>query len=229
MEDNLLIKHYLSKYDLYKILSEDLIQNLSIFRFKAGEYLIRTHDPVEHLYFFVEGKAKVFIMMENGKSLLIRFYQPFELVGDVEFVSYDHHICNMQAISDVVCMGIKTDILKQTIESNTKLLMYICRSLGEKLATFNMSSAVNQVYPLENRLASYLIAISDEKGIKTNRIREIHTENLTELADLLGTSYRQLTRVIKRFKNQGILERVGKKFEILDMEQMIHLSRDIYD
>ena len=228
-ENNSLIKTYLTQYNLKEVLSEPLIRELEIFRFKAGDYLIRTYDQLEYLYFFVEGKAKVFISMENGSSLLIRFYEPLELVGDVEFVCYDHHICNMQAISDVVCIGIKIAVLKKTIESNSKLLLYICRSLGRKLASSNMNSAINQMYPLENRLASYLTAISGHTGVKTDKLKEIHTENLTELASLLGSSYRQLTRVIKKFKDQGILKRVGRKLEILDKEKISQLSRDIYD
>lgn len=226
--ENNLIRHYLDMYNLNDILSQEIIQNLSLFHFKAGNYLIRAHDPVEYLYFYVKGKSKVFILLENGKSLLVRFYEPFELVGDVEFVSFDNHICNMQAITDVLCIGIKTQILKKHIESNTKLLLFICKSLGEKMATFNMASAINQMYPLENRLASYLTAVSDLNQPLAGRIRELHTENMTELADLLGTSYRQLTRVIKQFKDQGILDRVGKKFKILDTKQIKNLSRDIY-
>jgi len=227
-DESILIQHYLNKFNLHDILSQEIIKNLSLFHFKAGNYLVRANDPVEYFYFYVEGKSKVFILLENGKSLLVRFYEPFELVGDVEFVSYEHQICNMQAITDVLCIGIKMKILKKYIESNTKLLLFICKSLGHKLATFNMSSAINQMYPLENRLASYLTAVSDLNSPMTGRIKDIHTENLTELADILGTSYRQLTRVIKQFKDQGILDRVGKKFKILDTQQMQNLSRDIY-
>ena len=226
--DNNLIRHYQKRYRISEILSDDLMSQLSVFHFNPREYIIRTHDPLKRLYFFVEGKAKVFMTMENGKSLMMRFYEPFEIIGDVEFACYDHHICNLQAISPVTCLGIDISAVKRSIEANTNLLLYICKSLGQKLATFNMSSAINQMYPLENRLASYLIAISNHSEDHSGIIKEIYADNLTELAALLGTSYRQLTRVIRKFRDAGILGRDDKEMVILDFEQMKQLSSDVY-
>lgn len=228
MDEGVIIRRYLDRFGLTGLLSGEIIQELRLFRFAVGDYIVRTEDHLTQLYFMVDGKAKVFLPMENGKSLLIRFYEPMELIGDVEFVGSDQPICDMQAISDVVCLGLCIETLKATIESHTQLLMYICTSLGNKLAAFNKTSAMNQMYPLENRLASYLMAVSSHDDTTKGRIKEIHTENLTELADLLGTSYRQLTRVIKRFKDQGILHREGRRLEITDMMQMQSLARGIY-
>lgn len=223
-----LIEFYVDKYKMKDILSDDLIEELALFNFKPREYVIRMHEPLRRLYFFVEGKAKVFMTMENGKSLLMRFYKPFEMIGDVEFACYQHHICYLQAISSVTCLGIEIESVRKRIESSAKLLLFICNSLGQKLATFNTASAINQTYPLENRLASYLIAVSATDEDKLKIVKEIHTGNLTELASLLGTSYRQLTRVIRKFKESGILERENNEFVILDPEGLQALSSDIY-
>ena len=62
-----------------------------------------------------------------------------------------------------------------------------------KLASLSVSNSVNILYPLENRLASYILASY------TNEDNN-NTENLTQIAEFLGTSYRHLLRVVKEFE-----------------------------
>jgi CRP-like cAMP-binding protein len=81
------IASYVSRYELDKLLSPELVSALRPRRYERGEFLMRSGEPVEGLFFFVEGQAKVYHQMENGSSLLVRFYRPFEILGDVELFS----------------------------------------------------------------------------------------------------------------------------------------------
>lgn len=227
--DGQLIQHYIHKHSLKEILSDDLLDRLTLHRYKTRDYLVKSKDPLKYLLFLVEGKAKVFMSMENGKSLLMRFFEPFDLIGDVEFACQDPYICNLQAITEVICLGLDVNLVKSSISENTNLLLFICKTLGRKMVALDTAAAINQVYPLENRFASYLTAITDHLGDNSGIIKELYAENLTELASLLGTSYRQLTRVIKKFKDKGILERKGNEFIVLDQQQINELSCDIYN
>jgi CRP/FNR family putative post-exponential-phase nitrogen-starvation transcriptional regulator len=222
------INKYILLYELSEILDKALIKELKLYRFKPGEYIVRAGEYPTHFYFYVQGKSKVFQLLENGKALLCRFYHPFEIVGDVEIFSGKQNVCNLQALTDVTCLGIPMNRIKKAAESNPKLLKMLCCSLGEKLASFNMISAVNQNYPLENRLASYLSAVSESGKNNEIVIREFYTNNLTELAELLGTSYRHLTRTIRKFRNEKIITKQGAKIGILDQRLLTSMAKDIY-
>ena len=222
------IKYYLNKFDLNNILDSSIKDLLKIYRFLPGQHIVLNDEPLEIFYFFVEGKAKVYSLLENGKSLLVRFYNPLEIIGEVELFSTERNICNVQAISDVCCLGIKSEIIKKSYNNNPDLLLYFCRSLSRKLISFNISSSINLMYPLENRLASYLVAISSIDNDIKKFADEIHTDNKTELADLLGTSYRHLTRTIKQFSIEGIIKISNKDYEILNWKKLNALARGIY-
>lgn len=223
-----LVQKYLDQYDFSHILDDALIQQMTLHRFNPGEHIVRSHEKPETFYFYVEGKSKVYQLMENGKSLLCRFYNPPEIVGDVELFSGMPNVCNLQALTPVTCVGIPVEKIRKAAESNTQMLILFCRSLGLKLASFNMISAVNQKYPLENRLASYLAAVWETGKKGEMCINEIHTNNMTELADLLGSSYRHLTRTIKQFKEKGIIAKQNREITILDRQQLQGLAKDIY-
>ncbi|MBB6479236.1 Crp/Fnr family transcriptional regulator [Spirochaeta isovalerica] len=227
MNEQVNISFYLNRYGLNSLLPAEVVEDLKVFRYKAGEHVVRSDEYLEYLYFFVEGKGKVYSLQENGKSLLVRFYTPPDVIGDVELFSDRRSVCNLQAISEVTCLAIEMKKMQLACRNNPSLLEYFCRSLSGKLQNFNISSAINLTYPLENRLASYLIAIS-EKGEDETTVDRIYTDNLTELADLLGTSYRHLTRTIRDFTERGIIEKKNRRIEIRDYRRLKEMAREIY-
>ena len=59
--------------------------------------------------------------------------------------------------------------------------------------------------------------------------RLVLDENLTELAELLDTSYRHLQRTLKVFTQTGILrKRKQRCYEVLDLPRLQALATDAY-
>lgn len=183
---------------------------------------------MEWFFLYVEGKAKVFKLLENGQAMLVRFYTPFQVMGDAELFRNIPSISSVQAITPVCCLGLPIETVRREAESNIPLLRHLCAALGWKLATFNMTSAINQTYPVETRLASYLsVLYLEDSGNMTER-EQLWTEDLGEMAELLGCSYRHLTRTLSHLKKAGIIEKSRRGIRILDPERLKGLSRDLY-
>jgi CRP-like cAMP-binding protein len=222
------IESYVERFGLERLLSPDLRDALHLMQFEPGQFIIREGDPVENLVFLVEGKAKVFKLMENGTSLLIRFFHPLEILGDVELFAYDRWLNDVQALTETVCLGLSMESVKRAIDRNGPFLRYLCGSLARKLAGFNATSAINLRYPVENRLASYLLALG-ERGRDEGRLAaEYGTEDMGELADIIGASYRQLSRVIAKLKAEGILEEGRGRVRVVSRERLARLARGVY-
>jgi len=222
------IERLVRRHSLDRLLSAELLDQLRPLEVPAGDYILRVEEEARDLMFFVEGRAKVFSIMENGSSLLVRFYRPLELLGDVELYAFDRYLLNVQALTDVVCLCLPAELVRRSAEKNSALLTAICASLGRKLASFNATSAINLRYPLRNRLASYLLALSQEGGQGGSRSADYATDRLGELADLLGTSYRNLSRVVGEFRRNGILEQHRGQIRLHDPQRLAELARDIY-
>jgi CRP-like cAMP-binding protein len=214
---------YVERHELDKLLSPDLMESMHTLHREAGELLIRAGDPVRDLMFFVEGRAKVYSILDNGSSLLARFYVPFDVLGDVELFSLDTYMLNVEALTETVCLCVPAEAIRRAATRNTALLIYLCGRLGRKLRDFNVSASVNLRYPVENRLASYLLAVTGDSVDKC-----LATENLGELADILGTSYRQLTRVVRLFRDAGFLDARRGRLRVLDRKGLEPLARDVY-
>ncbi len=94
-------------------------------------------------------------------------------------------------------------------------LRYISSSLATKLSRNTRNCSFNLLYPLENRLATYILA--------SNEDLRFH-ENLTLLSELLATSYRHLLRVLTQFCTIGLLKKYDSYYEIINFEALEELS-----
>ncbi|MFH4289055.1 helix-turn-helix domain-containing protein, partial [Acinetobacter baumannii] len=85
-----------------------------------------------------------------------------------------------------------------------------------KLNRLSKNSTINLLYPLENRLASYMLAAGERAVQHGNRI--VFSGNLTETAELLGTSYRHLLRTLNVFCDKEIIKKNDGCFEVVNVE-----------
>ena len=83
------------------------------------------------------------------------------------------------------------------------------------------------MYPVEVRLASYLLSIFCEES---HLVMDQKTESLKDIANLIGTTYRHLNRVLQKFVAQGVIEKQKGSIILKDKEKLSCLANDnIYE
>nr|WP_272507294.1 cyclic nucleotide-binding domain-containing protein [Clostridium aestuarii] len=200
---------------------------MELFLFNKNDHICRSDQKMDYCYFLVEGKVKVYTLLKNGKSLLLQFYKPLNIFGDIEFIDIDMASSNLQAMEDSLCIGISMDTLRKNAINDIQFLKYICKSLGNKLDKFSKYSSINLLYPLKNRLASYILATTPYDD-NSSTVDELYTYKLTELSDLLGTSYRHLIRTINKLCTEKIIKKEKNSIIILNRTSLEQLAGDIY-
>lgn len=212
-------KSYFDRFEFQKILTLSNGYEIQLCEFDAGEYVCHAGDEASFIYFFLEGKAKVYTMTESGKSLLFSFYQDFEFVGDVELMIDKPMVANVECITKVYCFRISTVRYRDLLLEDNKLLRTIAAQIARKLNNISNNSARNLLYPLENRLAAYIISMSKESYFN---------ENLVQTAELLGTSYRHLLRCLKKFCENRYMEKMEDGYYISNYNKLTELGESVY-
>ncbi len=260
LNDQEKLMEYVRRYKMNNIFTEDMTPYMELLSYRKNEFMVKEGEEIPYLLFLTEGKAKVFTSLSNGKSLLLCFYQGFKVLGDMEAVDNVKAVTNVQAIADTYCVGIAYRNVRRFLLEDAKFLRYVCSSLGGKLNRCSKNSSINLLYPLENRLASYIYTtgeritakLPEEENVKEKHIHTplsmalpqtslqpavgecvkksvIHfDENLTEIAELLGTSYRHLLRTLSEFCERGILKKEGSSYIVTEEETLMELSVDLY-
>ncbi len=217
------LKYYIEKFSINEIFQNDMQKYMELHLFNKGEQIYNSNRTADYVYFLVKGKFKVLTAQTNGKSLLLRFYHPLQMIGDVELLGYIDPLCNLEVLSEVICIGISVEVIRSQCMNDIKFLNFLAKGLAQKLIESSNSSSINLLYPLENRLASYLLAISAEENISS-----IATNKPSEMADFLGTSYRHLNRTLSMFQNKNLIKKDKKFIEIINREELEKLAGDLY-
>ena len=222
ISDSNLLRHYIASHNVEELLGIDILEEAQLHFYEKEEFILEAESELEYYYLLVDGKIKISYLFENGKSMFLKFYQGFITLGDLELLKNIPVLCNAEAISDTYLLAIPADTLREKYMDNVKFLQHLVESLCEKLyATINNSS-YNYVYPLVNRLSSYLVEhITDKDYITLNSTFE-------EIAQFLGTTYRHLNRTLKELESEAVIKYENKQIYILDEERLRELSKSLY-
>ncbi len=206
----------LSKYNL----PEEIWLNAVAIKYDKGEYLCREDERLEYLLFLLSGEAKISVSVSNGRILLLNFYRQEGILGDLEMMINKRSTTNVIAMSKVICVGIKINYCKEKLDKNIEFMKCMAIQLAKKLDTCSKNSAINLLHLLENRLCAYIEVASQESVFK---------ENLTEVAELLGTSYRHLLRTMNSLCEIGILEKKSRTtYWVINKEMLTKKAMECY-
>lgn len=171
----------------------------SLYRCPAGRDIARQGEPLTCLYVFLEGRAKVVRLMENGRTMLHAFYQGVSLLGDLELCRGDRTArTSVRAVTDAWLIGFELSGRQEAMLEDPRLLRYLCRELAVKLERASESAAQNLLYPLSDRLLAYM---------REAQADGVFSESLTSTAELLGASYRHLHRTLAALEKEGLVRR----------------------
>ena len=190
--------------------------HISLFIYESGEFILRQGYPSPYIFIVLEGKMKVFITMPNGSTLLICYYSSFVILGEVEMASDSINAASsVQAITDVVCLGIPRVHYQNDMKNSIKFMNAVSKELSQKLSRSNKNSAQTILMSLETRLCRYILNTS---------INGYFKETLTETSQVLGTSYRHLLRTLKNLCQKGLLEKTPQGYYIKDIQRLTDIS-----
>ncbi|MFD0698061.1 Crp/Fnr family transcriptional regulator [Paenibacillus sp. GCM10027628] len=223
------LNHYLHVYQLESVFNKLLLPYLSLYSFDQGELICSQGETPQFLYVLVKGKIKIYTTSAEGKSLILSFKTPLELVGDIEYVRGTDILNTVEAVSSVNMIGIHHRWLKKYGSDHAPLLQFLLEIITQKFYVKSNSLSFNLMYPVEVRLASYLLSVSyDESDSLFNG--QLSTDRLPDAANLIGTSYRHLNRVIGQFCKEGLIERNKGYIHVKDRKGLSALaSHNIYE
>lgn len=194
--------------------------NPFLLEYEAGEYICQEECHLPYLLLVRHGSAKVLSTLENGKRLLNYFYAAGSVIGDLEFLmERDTAVSSVQAITPFTCLAILIAPNRTALYQNNAFLRTLCKDMAGKFERTTKNCAHIILYPLEVRLCSYI-----DTGCK----QDLFHEKLTEVAEVLGTSYRHLIRALNSLIDDGILKKENHVYHIIDRKELNARSKDFY-
>ncbi|MDD3794777.1 MAG: transcriptional regulator YeiL [Lachnospiraceae bacterium] len=210
-----ILEGYYNHFPLTDYFDFDIQPYISILKFESDETILHEGNNPPFLLYLISGRAKLFISHKNGRISLINFLNAPCFIGEMELVGAQNTANGITAITPCTCYAIPIEVCKEKLLHDVKFLRYLCLFLSQKALGNTSNYTKNQSYPLEVRLAKFILMTS-----QNNLYREKHTE----AAEYLGVTYRHLLYVLADFVKRGFLLKTKQGYVINQVNSLQELS-----
>ena len=224
-----MLHSYMKKHNLTSLLSGIPENEIQFYEFAKREVIINTGEPISQIFFFVDGKVKIYKLTNEGKRLTLRFQKAPVIVGELEYLHGEHAQYSVAASSVCLAIGLRFETIRKYLNDNPDFLRYLLEMVSHKFSTKVHLSSMNLLYPVDVRFASYILSITgDEEETLFDEDREDVT--LSDICEMIGTSYRHLNRVVQRFCEQGIIRKEQRTIHINNRQKLLEIAKgNIYE
>ena len=174
---------------------------------------------INGIYCVKDGFCKLSKLSTNGKDQIVKLVKAGELLGQRSMVSDEPANLSAIALEDMeVCFIPKSEILNFFNKNNQfslNMMKSICGDLKESdLHVVSMAQKT-----VKNRLAETLIYLQETFGKNTDNTLKVQLSR-EELAGMIGTATESCIRILSEFNKTGLIELVGKKIAIKDLNKL---------
>ncbi len=188
---------------------------IEIREYKRDEWIIREGMRPDYLFYVMEGKAKIYVTYQNGKVSLINFINAYDYIGEMELLNEVYYTKGIQASTKTVCFAIPFHSCRTQMLEDTTFLRELTKFLSMKATKMAEKYSQSLAFPLENRLADFILQTADE---------DVYKEKHVTVCDFLGVSYRHLLHVLAQFCKKGYLKKEGRYYRIQQHDKLNELS-----
>jgi CRP/FNR family transcriptional regulator len=188
-----------------------------------GEVLYRSGAPFNALYAVRLGSLKTTVLSDDGREQVAGYHLPGDLVGLDGFGTHRHE-SEATALEDSECCVIPFDRLEATARAVPALQHSLHRILGREIATDHDTMLVLGSLRAEERLAAFLLGLSERNKARGYSSTEfVLRMTREEIGSYLGLKLETVSRLFSKFHEEGLVQVQGRGIKIIHMAMLRQL------
>lgn len=190
----------------------------------AGEHVFREGDPFEAIAAVRAGTVKTYVIDRDGHEQVLGFHLPGEVIG-LNAIDGDRYPCNAVALDTVMLCRFSFPKISVLAARLPGLQQHLFRLMSRDIGR---ASLLAGDYSADQRMAAFLIGLSQRlaaRGFSPDRFQL--TMARTDIANYLRLAPETVSRVLKRFQDDGLLQVDRRELELLDRKQLEALAASV--
>jgi len=193
---------------------------------KKRDVIFVEGDPCPGFYVVKSGRLKLLKTSRDGKEQIIKILQPGELLGMETFYDGKRYGNTAMAMDDCeICFIEKRtffDIIGRHPTIAKKIIIALSKELDNAYSKIGTMGLLNA----KEKMAHLLYTLAKDYGANENgRIKLNLSLSRLEIAELLGITQETAIRLLKSFKDEGIIEIKRKEIIIKSPEKLELLGK----
>jgi len=187
----------------------------------AGEHIFREGDRFEAVAAVRAGTVKTYVIDPDGREHVLGFHLPGEVIG-LSAIDGEHYPCNAVALDTVMLCRFSFPKMAVLAAKLPGLQRHLFRLLSRDIGR---AALLAGDWSADRRMAAFLIAFSQRlaaRGFSPNRFQL--TMARTDIANYLRLAPETVSRVLRRFQQDGLLLVDRREVELVGRAQLEDLA-----
>lgn len=200
---------------------DGILANPSVSNFRKGEIIFKEGTAPMGLYWINKGKVKLSITGEDGKEQIIRLANEGDLMGYRALLSGGLYHATAVPLEGCELSFITKETFLEVLKKDSALSFEMMKLLSDDLKNAETQITHLAQKPVRERLAEAVLFLKQTYNFE----EDLQTINVMltreELANIVGTATETAIRLLSEFKQDGIIDLIGKKIKILDLARLV--------
>lgn len=192
--------------------------------FREGEHLFREGDPFTAIAAVRAGTVKTYVTDTQSREQVQGFFLPGEVIG-LNAISHARYPSNAVALDSVMLCRFSFPNIAALATRMPGLQQQLFRLLSQDIGK---ASLLAGNFSADERMAAFLISLSRRyaaRGFSANRF--LLTMTRTDIANYLRLVTETVSRVLRRFQDEGLLRVERREIELLDRARLEQFARSV--
>jgi CRP/FNR family transcriptional regulator len=192
--------------------------------YHEGDYIFREGEPFEAIAAVRAGMVKTCITDDEGREQVLGFFLPGEVIG-LNAIHGEKYPCDAVALDTVVLCRFSFPQMAHLATRMPGLQKQLFKLLSEDIGK---AALLAGGFSADERMAAFLVSLSRRyavRGFSPTRFQL--TMARTDIANYLRIAAETVSRVLRRFQDDGIIAVERRDLEILDLPRLEALAQPV--
>ena len=189
--------------------------------FHDGEHVFREGEPFNAIAAVRAGTVKTYVTDPAGREQVLGFFLPGEVIG-LNAIHSARYPCNAVALDTVSLCRFSFPMMATLAQRMPGLQDQLFRLLSQDI---NKAALLAGDFRADERLAAFLIGLSRRYAARGFSARRFAlTMSRTDIANYLRLAAETVSRVLRRFQDDGLVKVDRRELELLDADALTAIA-----
>lgn len=207
---------------------QGMVENGHITRKEAGDYFLRQGEPSETIYILMSGRVKLTQLTENGQEVIVDYLGPGAGMGIIVALSNIPYPLSAEAVEACEAVAWSQEDMHQLMLRYPQLALNGLDMVAHRFGVLQIRFQEVATQRVEQRVARSLMRLIKQFGQKTDKGILIDMPiSRQDLAQMTGTNVFQVSRIVSKWEQEGLIRTGRKRFVLLKAHAMVAIAEDL--
>ena len=192
--------------------------------FHEGDHIFREGDDFNAIAAVRGGTVKTYVVDTDGNEQVLGFFLPGEVIG-LNAIHHAKYPCNAMALDTVMLCRFSFPKMALLASKMPGLQAQLFRLLSQDIGK---AALLAGDYTADQRMAAFLISLSRRYAARGFSATRFHlTMSRTDMANYLRLAPETVSRVLRRFQTEGLIQVERREIELSLKQQLEQLAKPV--